>query len=84
MPSIPFALLAVLIPLLMQSVVLLRWMHRRMRDDEIVRAFVRDMALNHLPHIYTILQKMAARQGITLEETPVVRFLDLNGNRHAK
>ena len=29
----------------------LRWLHRRTRDDEIRRAFVRDMAINHLPHL---------------------------------
>jgi hypothetical protein len=53
-----------------------------MRDDEIGRAFVRDVATNHLPHIYAALQKIAAKQGIELDETPLVRFLDLNGHRH--
>ena len=51
-----------------------------MRNDEIVRAFVRDIATNHLPHIYDALHKIAARQGITLDETPLVRFVDLNGH----
>jgi len=39
------------------------------------------VATNHLPHIYNALQKIAAAQGIELDETPLVRFLDLNGNR---
>jgi hypothetical protein len=39
------------------------------------------MALIHLPHIYSVLREVAARQGISLEENPVVRFLDRNGNR---
>ena len=55
-----------------------------MRDDEIARAFIRDIATNHLPHIYSALQKIAAAQGITLEETPLVRFVELNGTRRSR
>ncbi len=73
--------IAVLVPVLLQFVLFLRWLHRRMRNDEIMRAFVRDIATNHLPHIYNVLQKIAAQQGIELDETPLVRFVDLNG-RH--
>jgi hypothetical protein len=65
-----------------QFVLFLRWLHRRMRNDEIMRAFVRDVATNHLPHIYDALHKIAARQGIALDETPLVRFVDLNGHSH--
>jgi hypothetical protein len=64
-----------------QFVLFLRWLHRRVRDEEITRAFVRDVATNHLPHIYSALRAIAARQGIELEETPLVRFLDLNSHR---
>ncbi len=74
--------LGVLVPVLLQLVLFLRWLHRRMRNDEIARAFVRDIATNHLPHIYNALQKIAAQQGIELDETPLVRFVDLNGRRH--
>jgi len=73
--------LATLIPVAVQFVVFLRWLHRRMRNDEITRAFVRDIATNHLPHIYNALQKIAAEQGITLDETPLVQFVDLNHRR---
>jgi hypothetical protein len=73
--------LAVVIPVAAQFVVFLRWLHRRMRNDEITRAFVRDVATNHLPHIYSALQKIAAHQGIELDETPLVQFVDLNGRR---
>jgi len=45
---------------------------------------VRDIATNHLPHIYTALQKIAAHQGIELDETPLVRFVDLNGHRRTR
>jgi hypothetical protein len=70
--------LTAVVPIAVQFVVFLRWLHRRMRNDEITRAFVRDIATNHLPHIYNALQKIAAEQGITLDETPLVQFVDLN------
>jgi hypothetical protein len=72
---------ATLVPVAVQFVLFLRWMHRRMRNDEITRAFVRDIATNHLPHIYNALRKIAAEQGITLDETPLVQFVDLNHRR---
>jgi hypothetical protein len=62
---------------LLQLFVFLRWLHRRMRDDEITRAFVRNVATNHLPHIYQALRQIAAGQGITLEEPPLLCFIDL-------
>ena len=60
-----------------QFVVFLRWMHRRVRDDEIQRAFIRDLALRHLPAIYRALHVMAEQQGIALDETPIVNWVDL-------
>jgi len=66
-----------------QLVVFLRWMHRRMRDDEIQRVFVRDLALRHLPNIYRALNIIAERQGIHLEEQPMVNYVDMrNGGRN--
>ncbi|MGO9642173.1 MAG: hypothetical protein ACLP1Y_12820 [Candidatus Acidiferrales bacterium] len=56
----------------------LRWLHRRTRDDEIHRAFVRDMAVNHLPHIYHALRQVATRLSVELTEPPPIRFVDLN------
>ncbi len=76
------SVLVALAPVLVQFALFLRWLHRRMRNDEIVRAFVRDIAVNHLPHIYDALHKIAAKQGIALDETPLVRFVDLDGHRH--
>jgi len=65
-----------------QFVVFLRWMHRRIGDDEIQRAFIRDLALRHLPSIYKALHTIAERQGIALDETPIVNYVDLrNGHR---
>jgi hypothetical protein len=66
-----------------QLVVFLRWIHRRMRDDEIQRVFVRDLALRHLPNIYRALNTIAEQQGIELDETPIVNYVDIgNGGRH--
>jgi hypothetical protein len=66
-----------------QFIVFLRWMHRRVRDDEMQRAFIRDLALRHLPAIYRALHMIAERQGIALDETPIVNYVDLrNGNSH--
>ena len=62
-----------------QFFVFLRWLHRRTRDDEIRRAFVRDMAVNHLPHIYQALRQIAQHHNIYLKEPPPVQFLELNG-----
>jgi hypothetical protein len=84
MPVSWFAILAAIVSATVQFVVFLRWLHRRMRNDEITRAFVRDIATNHLPHIYNALQKIAAEQGIELDDTPLVRFVDLNGHRRTK
>jgi hypothetical protein len=76
------AALAALVPVAVQFVLFLRWLHRRMRNDEITRAFVRDIATNHLPHIYSALREMAQGQGIELSEPPLVRFIDLHGHNH--
>jgi hypothetical protein len=73
-------LVATLVPVGVQFVLFLRWLHRRMRNDEIVRAFVRDIATNHLPHIYSALREIAQGQGIELGEPPLVRFVDLNNH----
>jgi hypothetical protein len=62
-----------------QLVVFLRWMHRRIGDDEIQRAFIRDLALRHLPAIYRALHTIAERQGIDLDEIPIVNYVDLRG-----
>ena len=62
-----------------QLVVFLRWLYRRIRNDELTRAFVHDMATNHLPHIYERLEKLCEEQGIDRKPLPPIRWLDLNG-----
>jgi hypothetical protein len=65
---------------LVQFLIFLRWLHRRTRDDEIRRAFIRDMAINHLPHLYHALRQIAGHLGLELEDPPHVQFMELNGN----
>jgi hypothetical protein len=78
MPTHWFALLATLTSVGVQLTVFLRWLHRRMRDDAVNRQFIRDVAHNHLPHIYEALHKMAAKQGILLNLPPSVRFMEFD------
>ena len=72
--------LMVAFALLTQFFVLVRWLHRRMRDAEISRVFLCDIAASHLPHIYQALQLIAEEHGIGLPEAPPVRFVELSGN----
>ncbi|MGA8768352.1 MAG: hypothetical protein WB559_15150 [Candidatus Acidiferrales bacterium] len=64
-----------------QFVLFARWLYRRIRDDELTRAFLQDMAANHLPHIYDLLDKMCDRQGIDRPPPPPIRLLDLLDGR---
>jgi hypothetical protein len=62
---------------LIQFVVFIRWIYRRIRNDELHRAFVEDMATNHLPHIYDALNRLCRQQGIDLDASPPIRWIDL-------
>lgn len=66
-----------------QLVLFLRWLYRRIRNEEMNRAFVEDMATNHLPHIYDLLVKLADRQGIHHSAPPPIRWIDL-GHHHRR
>jgi hypothetical protein len=67
---------------LVQFLFFLRWLYRRVRNEELMRAFVRDMAHNHLPHIYNLLEKICDQQGIERHKPiPPIRWIDLN-RRH--
>ncbi len=59
-----------------QLVLFLRWLYRRIRDDEVMRVFVADMATNHLPHIYLLLSRLCDQQGIDLPPAPSIRWID--------
>ena len=70
--------IAAVVPMLVQFGWFVRWLYRRRRDDEIQRAFIRDMALNHLPHLYHALRQIAEHNGVTLEEPPLIRYVEIN------
>lgn len=63
-----------------QFLMFVKWMYRRMRNEEIAQVFVRDMATNHLPHIQGCLNKIAKKVGVELPDDPPIQFVDLNGN----
>ena len=65
-----------------QFVLFLRWLYRRIRNDELLRMFVEDMALNHLPHIYERLNELCDQQGIIHRDSPPIRWINLNGPRN--
>jgi hypothetical protein len=66
---------------IVQLVLFLRWLYRRIRNDDLNRAFVHDMATNHLPHIYDILVKLCEKQGIEVDSQPAIRWVELNNSR---
>ncbi len=67
---------------IVQFSMLLRWLYRRIRNDEIQRAFVEDIANNHLPHIYEALRHLCAERGIELQDSPPpIRWIGRSDNR---
>ncbi|HTU36311.1 MAG TPA: hypothetical protein VMF66_21100, partial [Candidatus Acidoferrum sp.] len=62
--------ISLIFSVLVQFALFLRWLYRRIRDDELNRAFVHDMATNHLPHIYQLLLKLCEKQDVDVEPTP--------------
>ena len=81
MPAHWISVAAAVVSTLAQFLLLLRWLHRRVRDDEITRTFVSDIATNHLPHIYQALRQIAEEKGIDLAEPPLLRFIDLRDKK---
>jgi len=73
--------LIVAFTLVTQLCVFFRWLHRRLSDATIERAFIRDVAVNHLPHIYHALRRIADHHGVEIDDPPPVRFLELNRTR---
>jgi hypothetical protein len=67
---------------LVQFVLFLRWLYRRIRNDEMTRIFVEDMATSHLPHSYRLLEKLCDEKGIETPPEPPIRWVNLNGPHH--
>jgi len=68
----------VLFASLVQLTLFLRWLYCRIRNEELTRTFVNDMATNHLPHIYDLLEKICDRQGIARTQRPSIRWVDMH------
>jgi hypothetical protein len=54
-----------------------RWLYRRIRIDEVNRAFIQDMATNHLPQIYELLEKLCEHQKIAHSPQSPILWVDL-------
>jgi hypothetical protein len=67
---------------LVQLVIFVRWFYRRIRNDELNSAFIRDMATSHLPQIYELLEKLCEQQGIAQTQKTPIRWVDLGNRRH--
>ena len=66
---------------LVQFVMFVRWLYRRIRDDEINRTFIQDMATNHLPHIYELLHKLCEKQGVAFSPQAPILWMDMTHRR---
>jgi hypothetical protein len=66
---------------IVQLALFVRWLYRRVRNDELLRIFVEDMATSHLPHIYELLLRLCEQQGIERLPRPPIRWVDVDENR---
>jgi hypothetical protein len=66
---------------IVQLALFVRWLYRRIRNDELLQIFVEDMATSHLPHIYELLLKLCEQQGIERLPRPSIRWVDVDKNR---
>ena len=73
--------LSLIFSAIVQLALFLRWLYRRIRNEEMNRGFVQDMATNHLPHIYDLLMKLCEKQGIEVDSQPPIRWVELNNSR---
>lgn len=66
------------------------WAYKAKRRSDINKNFIRDVATNHLPHIYHAnrqfaegLNRLLEKQGldkIEFSEPPQIQFIELNGH----
>ena len=73
------ALITGAIALATQALFFFNWLYRSKRDGDVQRVFIRDIAQNHLPHLYHGMKQLAKAQGVELEEPPPVQFIQFNG-----
>ena len=59
------------------------WLLKQFLDARIYKVFIKDMATNHLPHIYHTIHLIGEKLGVEISEPPLIKFIDLtkeNGN----
>lgn len=67
-----------------QAWAFIKYIHKRITNEELNRVFVQQMATDHLPYIYDVMKKIAENQGIELPPRPEIVFVQLNGNGAGK
>ena len=80
MNSAQLVAVAALVSILVQFSLFLRWVYRRIRNDQLMEIFIKDIALNHLPHIYHALRKICAHAGIEEEDAPPIQWINLGND----
>lgn len=62
------------------------WAYRRVRASvkremqiDISRQFLAELATNHLPHIYHVLELIAANLGVEITEPPPIKYFKIEG-----
>ena len=56
------------------------WAYKRLRNRQISEAFVKEMAVKHLPYLYGALKALCEKSGVIIEEHPNIGFVELNGH----
>ena len=74
-------MIASLIGIFIAAFSMAKYFYRQIRNAEIYKAFVYDMAENHLPHIYHELARQSRAMNLDDVQTPPIRFVDLNDRR---
>ncbi len=80
----PVVAISALVSVLVQAGFFVRWIYRKIRNDELMHTFVKDMALNHLPHIYNLLHKICQHSGIAHNLPPPIQWVQINSLRKDK
>ena len=70
--------IAALLGLGAQGFWLIRYFYRKSINEEVYKSFVRDMATNHLPHVYQALQAICNKLEIELDAPPPIAFINMD------
>lgn len=65
-------------------VTFINWINNHLATYKVQNIFVKDMATNHLPHIYMALERLCAKDGIELDEHPVIKWVDFEETQDAR